>query len=296
MDTKNLITFRTIVRTGSFLQAATVLGYTPSTITFQIRQLEQELSIQLFEKIGRKMVLTEAGEQILPLVDDVLRACDALSSYGKSLQDVQGSLTVAMPEPLLIYRAQDVLRRFREQVPQVKLFVTICNCNRVREELLTGGIDIGLHYDICPEHPSLRMQKIGAHDACLVAYPQLPESQRDFITPNQVKQVPLINYYTGSVFQEAIAQYLKQKNITIITSMELWSLEAIKRNVMNQLGVAYLPRVSVEEELKTGQLIQLPLDLPSTTVEMVCEHHKNKWISPQMALFLALIDQALLEN
>lgn len=293
MDTKNLTTFRTIVRTGSFLQAATVLGYTPSTITFQIRQLEQELSIQLFEKIGRKMVLTEAGAHILPIVDDILRSCDALSSYGKDLQEIQGTLTVAMPEPLLIYRAQEILRRFREQAPKVKLFVTICNCNRVRDDLLAGSIDIGLHYDICPAHPSLQLRPIGAHQASLVAYPQLPETERDFITPNQVKQVPLISYYTGSVFQETIEQYLKEKNIAMTTSMELWSLEAIKKNVMNQLGVAYLPRDSVAEELKVGTLIQLPLELTDTTVNMVCEYHKNKWISPQMSLFLSLIDQAL---
>lgn len=293
MDTKNLTTFRTIVRTGSFLQAATVLGYTPSTITFQIRQLEQELSIQLFEKIGRKMVLTEAGAHILPIVDDILRSCDALSSYGKDLQEMQGTLTVAMPEPLLIYRAQEILRRFREQAPKVKLFVTICNCNRVRDDLLAGSIDIGLHYDICPAHPSLQLRPIGAHRASLVAYPQLPETERDFITPNQVKQVPLISYYTGSVFQETIEQYLKEKNIAMTTSMELWSLEAIKKNVMNQLGVAYLPQDSVAEELKAGTLIQLPLELTDTTVNMVCEYHKNKWISPQMSLFLSLIDQAL---
>lgn len=293
MDTKNLTTFRTIVRTGSFLQAATVLGYTPSTITFQIRQLEQELSIQLFEKIGRKMVLTEAGSHILPIVDDILRSCDALSSYGKDLQEIQGTLTVAMPEPLLIYRAQEILRRFREQAPKVKLFVTICNCNRVRDDLLAGSIDIGLHYDICPAHPSLQLRPIGAHQASLVAYPQLPETERDFITPNQVKQIPLISYYTGSVFQETIEQYLKEKNIAMTTSMELWSLEAIKKNVMNQLGVAYLPRDSVVEELKAGTLIQLPLELTDTTVNMVCEYHKNKWISPQMSLFLSLIDQAL---
>lgn len=293
MDTKNLTTFRTIVRTGSFLQAATVLGYTPSTITFQIRQLEQELSIQLFEKIGRKMVLTEAGAHILPIVDDILRSCDALSSYGKDLQEIQGTLTVAMPEPLLIYRAQEILRRFREQAPKVKLFVTICNCNRVRDDLLAGSIDIGLHYDICPAHPSLQLRPIGAHQASLVAYPQLPETERDFITPNQVKQVPLISYYTGSVFQETIEQYLKEKNIAMTTSMELWSLEAIKKNVMNQLGVAYLPQDSVAEELKAGTLIQLPLELTDTTVNMVCEYHKNKWISPQMSLFLSLIDQAL---
>ncbi|MFY4776502.1 LysR family transcriptional regulator [Metabacillus sp. RGM 3146] len=66
MELKYLQTLKTILETGSFLGAARKLNYTQSTVTFQIQQLEQELSVKLFEKIGREMVLTQAGEDILP--------------------------------------------------------------------------------------------------------------------------------------------------------------------------------------------------------------------------------------
>ena len=69
MELKYLRTFRTIINEGGFNKAAAKLNYTQSTITFQIGQLEQELSITLFEKIGRKMVLTKAGEHLVPYVD-----------------------------------------------------------------------------------------------------------------------------------------------------------------------------------------------------------------------------------
>ena len=72
MDLKYLRTFRTIVTEGGFNKAAEKLSYTQSTITFQIGQLEQELSVALFEKIGRRMVLTKAGEQLVPYVDEIL--------------------------------------------------------------------------------------------------------------------------------------------------------------------------------------------------------------------------------
>ena len=72
MELKYLNTFRMIVEEGGFSKAAERLNYTQSTITFQIGQLERELSVRLFEKIGRRMILTKAGEDLLPYVDEVL--------------------------------------------------------------------------------------------------------------------------------------------------------------------------------------------------------------------------------
>lgn len=289
MDTKNLLAFKTIVQMGSYQKAADVLGYTPSTITFQIKQLEQELSLQLFEKIGRRMVLTEAGQNILPIVDEILQSCDIISNYGRTLKDTEGSLTVAMPETLLIYRMQEVLRDFKAQAPNVNLYVYIGNCDKVRDDVLKGSVDIGIHYDVCQEHSSICCEKIGEHHACLVTYPELDENEMDFISPDQTKRVSMINYYADSIFQEKIEEYLKGKNIVISTMMELWSVEAIKKNVMNQLGIAYLPQDSVAEEIEKGTLKKIKTDIDDMPIDVVCEFHKNKWMSPQMELFLELV-------
>ena len=72
MNTKNFVTFKTILEMGSFQKAADELGYTQSTVTFQIKQLEEELNLKLFEKIGRRMVLTQAGKDIMPYIDMIL--------------------------------------------------------------------------------------------------------------------------------------------------------------------------------------------------------------------------------
>ena len=77
MDLKNLRTFQTVVQEGGFNKAAEKLNYTQSTITFQINQLEQELGLRLFEKIGRRMVFPQAGQQLLPHAAEVLAAVDS---------------------------------------------------------------------------------------------------------------------------------------------------------------------------------------------------------------------------
>ena len=90
MELKCLRTFRTIIDEGGFSKAAKKLNYTQSTITFQMNQLERDLSTTLFEKIGRKMVLTKAGEHLIPYVDDILQSVDKLSFLGEHLSECQG--------------------------------------------------------------------------------------------------------------------------------------------------------------------------------------------------------------
>ena len=100
MKTQYLVTFKTILETGSFQKAADKLGYTQSTITFQIKQLEEELSLKLFEKIGRRMELTQAGKDIMPYVDMILQGTEQIRNYGKKLSEISGSLKLAIQDML----------------------------------------------------------------------------------------------------------------------------------------------------------------------------------------------------
>ena len=101
MDLKYLNTFRTIVEEGSFSRAAERLNYTQSTITFQMGQLEGELSAQLFEKVGRRMVLSQAGRRLLPYVDQVLDAVDQMRFFQEDLTQCRGEITIGVAETLV---------------------------------------------------------------------------------------------------------------------------------------------------------------------------------------------------
>lgn len=121
MNTKYLITFKSILETGSFQKAAQKLDYTQSTVTFQIKQLEQELSIKLFEKVGRKMELTQAGKDIIPYIETILQASEQISNYGKSPAELKGSLRIAVPDSILIYNLQQFIQVFLHEAPKYSL-------------------------------------------------------------------------------------------------------------------------------------------------------------------------------
>ena len=150
MDIKNLQTFKMIVNEGSFTKAAAKLNYTQSTITFQMKQLEQELAIQLFEKVGRNMNLTEAGKELIPYVDEVLASLERLSGMGESLDQLKGELTVDVAETILCYQMAPVLKEFHRMAPQSKLFLRSTNCYEILEKLRTGRTDLGVFYfNVC---------------------------------------------------------------------------------------------------------------------------------------------------
>ena len=138
MELKNLRTFQAVVDQGSYQKAADRLGYTQSTITVQIQQLEEDLGVPLFERVGRRMALTEAGERVLPQARELLAAADRLLESQRAGRTLSGTLRVNLAETLLCYRMQPVIRAFRERAPQVRLVIRDCNCMQIPQGVRAG--------------------------------------------------------------------------------------------------------------------------------------------------------------
>ena len=289
MDLKYLYTFRTIVDEGGFNKAAQKLNYTQSTITFQMNQLEQELSTWLFEKIGRKMVLTKAGESLIPYVDEILQSIDKLHSFESDLSEYQGDLRVGVAETQLCYRFPAILKEFHLKAPKARLFLRSMNCYDIRDELLNGTLDIGVFYeDVGGFGSSLVTYEIGTFPTILLASPETQRQFPDFIKPDQVLSLPLVINEPNCIFRQMFEEYLREKSIRLGHTIELWSIPTIKNLVASGVGITYLPLFTVQEELKTEVLKEIGTDMEEPAITAVCGHHKNKWISPLMQLFIDL--------
>ncbi len=293
MDLKYLNTFKTIVEEGSFSKAAERLNYTQSTITFQIGQLEQELSARLFEKIGRKMVLTKAGEHLIPYVEEVLSSVDKLRCFTDELAECQGVLRIGVAETVLCYRLPEILKAFHAQAPKARLFLYSMNCYEIRDALIAGTLDLGIFYeDVGGFGSSLVTQFFAQCPLTLVASPQTKARCPDFITPDQTIPVPFIINEPNCIFRQIFQQYLRDKSILLDHTIELWSIPTIKNLVKNDVGISFLPVFTVREELDRGELVEIPTDITGQTITAVCGYHKNKWLSPLMQLFLNLCKEA----
>lgn len=287
MDLKYLNTFRKIIEEGSFSKAAERLNYTQSTITFQIGQLEQELNVRLFEKIGRRMVLTKAGEQLVPYVENVLDSVDKMRNFERDLAECQGDLHIGVGETLLCFRISPILKEFHKLAPKARLFIRSMNCYDIRDELLNGTLDIGVFYeDVGGFGSNLQTYSLGEFETVLVASPLIKQNHPDFITPDQQIPLPFIINEPNCIFRQMYEEYIRSRAILMDHTIELWSIPTIKNLVKSDVGITYLPRFAVQEELERGELVEIENAIEYPYIHAVCAHHKNKWLSPLMQLFI----------
>ena len=291
VELKNLRTFQAVVDRGSYQKAAEALGYTQSTVTVHIQQLEEELGVPLFERAGRRMALTQVGEQALSQARELLLAAERLSAVGQEGSSLTGTLRVDMAETLLCYKMQPVIQKFRRLAPQVRLIIRSRNCLLIPENVRTGYCDLGVGYDMEWSREVLEVEPIGSYPLVLLASPEF--AHPDFVTSGQHKPVSLVTDEPDSIFRRELEEYLRRRSITLDATLELWSIETIKRCVMSNLGFTYLPRFSAETELLEGRLVELDAPISGVDYPTLMARHKNRWVSPAMELFMNLLREEL---
>lgn len=292
MELKYLKTIKTILEEGSFLKAAQKLDYTQSTITFQVQQTEQELHVKLFEKIGRRMQLTQAGRDLLPMIDTILAASEQMAAYSMNEGEMSGALDIAMPETLLSYKMQPVIKIFHEKAPAVRLSIQALNCYEIRDRLQNGAADLGVHYDVGGYGSTLMVQPLFTFPLTLAAAPRQSELWHGL---SDIAQHELTVIYSdrNSLYQQLFERMIEESSIPIKHRMELTSTEAIKKCVESDLGITILPRFAMEEELLRQSLVPLKESESLPPVTVVYSYHKNKWLSPAMKLFIKLMEDLL---
>ena len=294
MELKNLRTLQAVAGQGSYQKAADYLGYTQSTVTVHIQQLEAELGVPLFQRVGRQMALTQIGERVLEQARELLLAADRLAAVGQEGNAPSGILRVDMAETLLCYKTQPVLQQFRKLAPQVRLIIRSRNCLDIAENVRSGACDLGVGYDMDWSRDVLEVEAMGKYEVVLLASPEF--AHPDFITPNQRKPVSLVTDEPDSVFRRRLEDYLHSRSIALDDTLELWSIETIKRCVMSNLGFTYLPRFAVWEELAAGRLVELTAPISGVRFPALCARHKNRWVTPAMELFMKLLRDSLLSD
>ena len=201
---------------------------------------------------------------------------------------MSGTLRVAAAETLLIYQMQPILKRFRQQAPGVKLSIQCENCFRIRDEVLRGAVDLGVHYDVGGYGGSMTVRPLAEFPITLVAAPQRQNETFDFGAADGRQPIPLITNDRNGIYQRIMERWLSRQEIVLENVIELGNTETVKSCVAGDLGIALLPRFAVEPQLADGTLLAMDSDFSRERIAAVCSYHKNKWVTPAMALFMEL--------
>lgn len=286
MDIQLFRTFLLVAKLKNITQAADQLNFTQPAVTGQIRVLEEHYELILFERIGKKLYITQAGNELIAYAEKLLTAFDNLNTAMKSLSSFSPPIKLGASTTAASYFISPALLEFQSRGATGSVIVDICsNLPTTVKGLLDNSFDIAIVHDKISSSQIMQFELRQERLVWVV--------KRDLFVVNQQDQdighYPFINFRPGCVYRNMFEGTLKNKDVHAI--IEYSDAEAIKRAVLDGVGASMLPYVLVESHLKDGTLIELT-NVPQLTYTMSVAFHKNKVFTPAMKTLLAIFAEA----
>jgi len=289
MDTRTLDTFLKIIDLGSFTKAAAELGYAQSTVTAQIKQLEEELGYPLFDRIGRNVFLTEAGKAFRSNAAEILRLSRQSIYLGKTDREIFGTLRIGVLESLLFSVMTTILPRYREIHPNVDVQVKVGSAKDLLSWLKENQLDMVYYsHDRCNDS-DLHLCYCRKEHLSFVASPTHPLYEKPSVTLQDFLSQPLIMPERTGLCWSRLERIAAEHGLPLRCSMEVTSISAIVELLKGGLGCSFLPRYSISKELAQGALVELHPNVSQQLYFSQIVHHKNKWIPSYQKTMLELI-------
>lgn len=288
MELRQLQTFRIVASTLNFTRAAEVLNYVPSNVTMQIKALEEELGVRLFDRLGKQLVLTTAGKRFLTHIQSALEKLDEARSAVHDDENLTGTITISANEVQCVYRLPAVFQRFRSRHPGVRLIFRSFPNQELKQTLFDGTTDVVFMLDETIISIGLEVEPLIEETFRFFVAPDHPLTGRRAIQQEDFHgEVFLVNE-KGCTYRTMFDRSFEKKGIDTITYLEFQSAEAIKQCAINGIGIAFLPEVVVQAEVDRGELVALPWQIPDLHVYTQMLWHKDKWLSPIILSFIEI--------
>ncbi len=288
MDLYLLKTFLAVAAGLSFRKAAETLHYAPSTVTAQIQALEEDLGVPLFDRLGRRVLLTEHGRRLL---HHARRMLDLEAETRRVILEGEFSpeLAVRISESLGIHCLPWVLPRFRARSPATRLNLTTHSRHGLVRDLRHGVTDLALLLGEPFAAPGLRMEVLHREQLTVIVPPDSPLATLQAVHPADLDGVPLIlTRHVWSV-RRLIEQALQEAHVGMEGLVECSSVEIVKQCVMAGQGVSVVPGFTVLEEVRRKRLALLNWAGEPLMAPVLLVRHEERSLSPAAAAFIDLL-------
>ncbi|MCG7334659.1 LysR family transcriptional regulator [Sporosarcina sp. ACRSM] len=293
MDNKQLITFKTAAETLNFTKTASILNFAQSSVTAQIKALEEELEKPLFERLGKRLTLTEAGKEFKLYAEKIIKLNEEAKMAISGNKEPFGTLVIGAQESQCTYRLPTILKEFKDQYPNVKLLFKPAHSDELaRKELMNGTLDIAFIMDITKSEEALTIKPLIQEDIKLVAASNHPLASKSEVHLKDIEHETLLLTETGCSYRTLLENSCHAAKVYPVNKFEFGSIEAIKQCVISGLGIAALPTMVVKQDIKTGAMAELnwKSDIPPIFTHIAW--HKDKWMTPPLEDFIELTQRS----
>ncbi len=294
MELRDLRTFLAVARRLSFHKAGEDVHAAQSTVSARIAALEADLGVRLFERLGRRVALTQSGQRLLDYAGKMADLEDEARALMAGESELRGSLTVRVPESLCAWRMGPLVRGFRERFPQVALSFTACTNEGLEKDLRQGVTDLAFLMADSVSGNDLAVELLGVERLGLVAAPGHPLAARKGIGPQDLEGETLVLSKADCSYRRMLEGLLDEAGVRRGAGVEFSSAAALRGCVLGGLGVSVLPLVAVADEVAAGRLAVLDWAGPVLETGVLMIRHRDKWLSPPLAAFVELARAGLM--
>jgi DNA-binding transcriptional LysR family regulator len=290
MTFRQLETFLAVARAKNFTRAGEALHVSQSTLSQHVLELERELGVRLFDRLGRAVTLTEAGRL---LEEQATRIAAAVAGARRTIDELKGlergSLVIGASTTPGIYVLPSVIGTFRRRYPGIDVSLRIGNSRVIEERIRADEADLGV----------VGGHILGAKEQCLAAGlldelllivpPRHPWTKRREVTPRELADVPVLMREQGSATRLVTERALRQAGVRVTIAMELDHIEAIKQAVIAGLGVAFVSTYAVQGEIATRRLYGVRLKGLRVRRHFHVIHNEARSLTASARAFIALL-------
>ncbi len=293
MEIKHLKTFSKVAQLLHFNHAATALNCSQSTVSAQIKLLEEELDLLLFDRLGKKIILTDAGSKLVRYARKIIDLEKETLSEITESHEPFGLISLRASQSIGAYLIPGVLEQFSRRYPRVGFNVETCSMASLKDELRSGIIDLAFLFTEYADGNGFQTESLRIEPLVLVAKPDHYLAMEKEILIGDLDGETIILPKHDCGYKMVFEKMLSEANIKTASKMEFNSVEAVKQCVIKGIGITIIPELSVRDEIEGGKLTILPLkdEILETSVSMIW--HKNKWLSPTLTEFMDCARKAI---
>ena len=282
MDMKQLKTFLYVAELNSFTQAADKLGYSQSTVSFQIRRLEEELDCTLFERINHTVVLTDQGRKVLEYAHKIEKMTKELKGSMQRKDEISGNIRLAMADSLCDAFFNEDFKEFRRRYPGIILKIMtggteemfrLMNQNEADAILTLDSHVYDMRYVIARE------EEVGIH---FVAGKDCPLIKERMVSIEEIIRYPLVLTEKGMSYRRVMDEKLAVKSLEVRPVLELGSTRLISSLVEQNVGISFLPDYVTETKRNEGKLFCVNVKDFEIKLWKQLLYRRDKWVSPPL--------------
>ncbi len=293
MDLHYLKIFNTVAAHQSFTRASELLHISQPALSIQIKKLEEELGLKVFDKAGNKIILNENGRILYGYTQKVFAILGEAENILINKKDyIGGSVTIGGSNTPGAYILPHVIGEFKKQYPYVNVNLQVCTTDEIAKRVEEGTVDFAVNGGFMTYPSTIEVEKLMEDELILAISPAHLYSRHHFISHDELQYMKFILHENNSQLNKIAKDFIEEFNLPAKKiEMTLGNIEAIKQAVIANLGLSLIPHAAINLELSIGLIKEVQIEGRSWTYPYSLIWNKNRYLSPAAKELMKMVKQ-----